>query len=117
MVLVHGAVGGLFLFLMCVLAPRLAVVGRDFNIHLPAAFELVLAASLWLANQPYLVPLTVIVLAADGVLLGVLRHRLGATSLARVWFVLVTLAVGVACVGLVIALWLPLTKVLEGLSK
>src|SRR4051794_10302848 len=106
MALVHAALGGLFLYVVLVLAPRQVAAFRDFNMKLPAATGFVLALANWLASWTYLVPAAVVLLlAADTILLAAFRHRLEARMLARVWFGLVTFGMCIACGALLVALW------------
>jgi hypothetical protein len=105
----------IFLLLM---VPRYEKTFRDFNMKLPVHTEWVLSASRWAGDYyPWFLGLFVAFLAWDAAILFLLRQGLRNTRSSWVWFGLVTFGAVIILVGAIMAMLLPLAKLLEGLSK
>jgi type II secretory pathway component PulF len=119
--IVGAAVPALLWGCLCVglvlYVPRYKKIFADFALVLPGATVAVIAVSDWIANYWYVLLLSLPFLFAPDVLIILLLWRRGSSVLGRLWAGLMIVLPLLAAAVVVIALYLPLTKLYEGLSK
>ena len=110
---VHGVVLGVLLALAVFVVPRFIVVYQDMGVSLPPATALVITLERFLVNYWFLV--FPAVLALDAGVCFLLRQIGGRRALLG-WAVGVVGALGVAAVGLGLALFLPMQSLTQSLN-
>jgi type II secretory pathway component PulF len=102
---------------LLLLVPRYQKTFADFNMTLPTATEAVLAAARWVANYWYVLILWLPFFLVPDAAIVVLLWRRPSRGLGRLWSGLM-IALPLLGIGLVVlAIYLPLMKLYEGLSK
>jgi hypothetical protein len=119
--LVRLAVHGLFFAVvgagLLTAVSRFRKVFEDFQMKLPLISEVVISIGDAVLQFVFLVPpALVVLLAVDGAILYWLQYG-GQRGLARTWFYLVFLFVFALVAVAVVALFMPLIELMEGLSK
>jgi hypothetical protein len=96
---------------------RFRKVFEDFQVKLPLVSEVVIGIGDAMLQLVFLVPPAVVaLLAIDGAILYWLQYG-GQRGLARTWFYLVFLLVFAMVAVAVVALFMPLIELMEGLSR
>lgn len=107
----------LFLVLLLVV-PRFERTFAEFKMQLPFLTEAVLATSRWLNNYWYVLLLAFpFLLALDGAIVFLLRREPRTRALGMLWLLLWLVLPVLAVPVLVVALWLPMIKLVEGLRR
>ena len=119
--LVRLAVHGLFFAVvgagLLTAVSRFRKVFEDFQMKLPLISEVVISIGDAVLQFVFLVPpALVVLLAVDGAILYWLQYG-GQRGLARTWFYLVFLLVFAMVAVAVVALFMPLIELMEGLSR
>jgi hypothetical protein len=106
-------VGGLV-----VVVPRFTKIFADFQMKLPFATDLLITISELMVQFIFLVPFALIgLLFVDGLVLVHLRRQERTRGLAWLWFVLLLILMMLAIGGAVVAMFMPLIELMEGLSR
>jgi type II secretory pathway component PulF len=117
-VLAEAVVWLAWLALMLICGPRSLRTFRDFNMKLPWLTEQFMAGSMWLTHYWYvLIPVIPCLLAATGVVDFLLRREERTRSVAWLWTVLMLLLPMAVLLISGLALYLPMIKLQEGLSR
>jgi type II secretory pathway component PulF len=115
---IHALLWLLLLLYLSLFVPRLAKTLRDFNMRLPDATAWMLALSSWMVTYFYLVPVVfLLALALDAGVVLLLRRVTVWSWPGYLWAGLVTLATLIVVAVVLVASYLPLIKLHEGLSK
>jgi hypothetical protein len=114
---VHGLLFAVVATGFIVALGRVKKVFEDFQMKLPMITEVAISIGDAMVKFVFLVPVALpIILAVDGAILYYLQYN-GQRWLARIWFFLVLLLVLAIVAGAVVALFMPLIELMEGLSK
>jgi type II secretory pathway component PulF len=118
MLLAHAVVAVALLYTLVVVVPSYDRTFRDFGLKLSALTETVIGLSRGATSIWFLLPIVIVlVLMVDAAVLYLLRRSDGTRWVSWCW-VLVWLVLALASgVIMLLAVWLPYRKLVEGLSK